>query len=171
MKTTTCNKTSLAVTVDALRGTLRDLCADGTDAASQAKLMQPVLSKLCAVTTLQYERLTHTQNSALSLHDLRQIGAEVAVLAAEVRFMLGNLCPADKHVALATYDFQTLAGEQPLALTLFPAVANSGNMKYVLLIFSIECDAGGDSCAILELLLNDFQRYVVHNDQEDTLKV
>ena len=99
--------------VDAVRGTLRELCADGKDAATQALLLQPVVSKLCTVAMLQYERSSCYSHSELSTHELRQVGAEAAVLAAEVRFMLEQSYPAEKQVALALYSFQALTGGQP----------------------------------------------------------
>lgn len=107
------HETGLAVAVDAVRGTLRELCADGKDVATQALLLQPVVSKLCTIATLQYTRSSRYSPSELSMHKLCQARAEAAVLAAEVRFMLEQSCPAEKQVALALYDFQTLTGKQP----------------------------------------------------------
>lgn len=106
------HETGLAEAVHAIRGTLSELCADGKDVATQALLLQPVASKLHTVAMLQYKRCSHNSDSELSIHELHQVGAEVAVLAAEVRFMLQRSCPADKQVALAVYDFQALTGEQ-----------------------------------------------------------
>lgn len=105
--------TGLAVAVDAVRGTLSELCADGKDAATQALLLQPVVSKLRTVGMLQIARFNCHPHSQLGIHELCQVGAEAAVLAAEIRFMLEQSCPADKQVVLALYDFQALTGEQP----------------------------------------------------------
>lgn len=100
----------LAVAVDAIRGALSELCADGSDAATQALLLQSVVSKLCTIAMLQYERFSHTSDSGLSTQELSQVGAEAAVLAAEVRIMLEQPYQAEKQVALAVYDFHVMTG-------------------------------------------------------------
>ena len=105
--------TGLTVAVDAVRGTLSELCADAKDVATQALLLQPVVSKLYTVAMLQYEKSNCHSHSQLSIHELRQVGAEAAVLAAEIRFMLEQSCPAEQQVALAIHDFQALTGKQP----------------------------------------------------------
>ena len=165
VNTTVCkHETGLAVAVDAVRGTLSELCADGKDAATQALLLQPVVSTLHTVAMLQYKKSSCNPNSQFSIHNLRQIGAEAAVLAAEVRFMLQRSCPADKQVALAIYDFQALAGKQAsCSLRVLQAAAPSpAHMSHHKRVY----DAGGDTCAVLELLLDDAQRFAVPNNED-----
>lgn len=100
----------LAVAVDFVRSTLSELCTIGRDTASQALLLQPVIAKLCVLVMLHHKKGGSNQQNQLDINDLRQIGAETAVLAAEMRFLAEALA-VDKLVALAAYDIQTLTGQ------------------------------------------------------------
>lgn len=59
---------------------------------------------------LHHKKGGSNQQNQLDINDLRQIGAETAVLAAEMRFLAEALA-VDKLVALAAYDIQTLTGQ------------------------------------------------------------
>ena len=100
----------LAVAVDSVRSTFRELCALGSDTASQALLLQPVIAKLCVLVMLQYKKGGSNQQTQFKTNNLPQIGAETAVLAAENRF-LAEAFAVDKLVAVAAYDIQMLTGQ------------------------------------------------------------
>lgn len=107
----------LSVALDAIRDTLRELCAatiDTKGTADQARLLKPVVTQLTAIFMLNNKGSSSSSSSCLSgcssmsQADLQHLGAEAA---AEMRWMLADQSPsACRHERLAAHDIQTSTG-------------------------------------------------------------